>query len=505
MATDAEATAAGFSMPAGGDQISLGDDAIRQNARVTMELVEAAEWWHRPLLGTDTILTKLRPGVYGVAAGGTATAIGLPSARIGSLTVAPAGRGDTSKTFTFTTNHLNDDYPMEVWQAATDNSGAVLGPWRELTDRDNRGLPPVSDIDAWFHPSKNGTWTIQPAAVTAAGSTNPTAYAYTLTQQTLRNSITTQTAKSNHTNDANVYYRAETSTGSKKFLPWKRLLTTKDLPPTSAPGTLTIRHALTAQDMRAYRGTVNTAGATPVALTFDDYPKAFRDLVLPLLRARKLPATLGLGSGMYEQTSAPIYAGAAGTTWAEIDKWTVADQIEIANHGRTHGSAGTEAELLREIVTGLAELRAALPSRPILTWMQPSVTYDGNFNNGESIDAYAETIAGRLILEHHGYASGTRKPNGSTLVPLTGHGAPQGLARNWFDSSRGIEGCKTLINGAPAGQGLIIAAHADRFGTAAGATVAELTGFLDWLAAEQAAGRIKVLTLSAWAVSNASN
>lgn len=502
MATDAQALAAGFSMPAGGDQISLGDDAIRQNARVALDLIDAAEWWHRDLLVPDADILKLRHGVHGVAAGGTATALGLPAARVGSLTIAPAGRGD-SKILTFQTNYISEDYPAEVWQAATDNSGSTLGPWRNLTDRDNRGLPPVSDIDTWFHPSLNGTWTIQPAAVTAAGSTNPTPYAYTLTQQTLRNSITTQTAKSNHTNDANVYYRAETSTGSKTFLPWKRLLTTQDLAALPAAGA-SVRHELTAQDLRAYRGTVNTGGATPVALTFDDYPKAFRDVVLPLLRARKLPATLGLGSGMYEQTSAPIYAGAVGTTWAEIDRWTTADGIEIANHGRTHGSATTPAQLQAEIVDGLTELQAALPSRPILTWMQPSVTYPESFNNGDSIRAYADTLAGRLLLEHHAYVTGVRKLQGSTLVPLTGHGAPQGLARNWFDSSRGIEGCKTLISTAAPGRGLIIAAHADRFGTDAGATVAELIGFLDWLAAEQAAGRIKVLTLSEWSISNAS-
>lgn len=45
MATDAEATAAGFALPQGNDMISQGDNAITQNAKVALDLINDAKWY----------------------------------------------------------------------------------------------------------------------------------------------------------------------------------------------------------------------------------------------------------------------------------------------------------------------------------------------------------------------------------------------------------------------------------------------------------------------------
>ncbi|MCC3266671.1 hypothetical protein [Arthrobacter gengyunqii] len=71
----------------------------------------------------------------------------------------------------------------------------------------------------------------------------------------------------------------------------------------------------------------------------------------------------------------------------------------------------------------------------------------------------------------------------------------------WVDSSNGIANApKIIINARAIKHGLILGAHADRFGKPGLATVAELTGLLDWSKTQQDAGRVKVLTLEQFAI-----
>lgn len=65
MATDAEAAAAGFTMPTGTSPISGGDDAIRTNSRVTLDLVNDARFI-KPFAGTGGDLDNYtKPGLHG--------------------------------------------------------------------------------------------------------------------------------------------------------------------------------------------------------------------------------------------------------------------------------------------------------------------------------------------------------------------------------------------------------------------------------------------------------
>lgn len=65
MATDAEALAAGFTMPAGTSPISGGDDAIRNHARTTLDLVNDARFL-KPFTGTGGNLDNYTtPGLHG--------------------------------------------------------------------------------------------------------------------------------------------------------------------------------------------------------------------------------------------------------------------------------------------------------------------------------------------------------------------------------------------------------------------------------------------------------
>lgn len=289
---------------------------------------------------------------------------------------------------------------------------------------------------------------------------------------------------------------------------------TNQTPPVIAQGVGrgSIRHDMLVDDMRAYHGGgIGTGGAVPVALTFDDYPRDFRDLMRDALTSRGIPYTLALSSGMYDPAAATdpgtwgaIYAGAQGTTWAEINGWLVPDGAEVANHSRRH-SGGVGVDWLRaEIVDGLTELQAALPSQRIWCWIQPSATYvddGGPFNNGDSINAFAQTIAGKLIWDHHAMITGTRLINGSRVVPRRGDPV-QGITRAWISSTAGISGTQADITAAHAtGGGIVIGSHANDISEGR-ITAAQFEGFLDWLIAEQTAGRVRLMTLSQWAVAD---
>lgn len=454
---------------------------------------------YQRVLTTSDTLAALGAGSYTVPSVAVATALGLPESRYGDLAMSgPAGQ---PRSVVYRSTEIDKAAnPSRSWVMATDNAGSFTGrTWRELTSR-TRGVPGNYATDVWAsRPGYNGVWAVTISGVEAAGSHNPTRFAYNLEHETQPNGGSVQKAFATHEGDQGAYFRAEKSTGSGEFTLWKRILDERMSPALN-------RHELLYGEMAAtYGGKVFTGDAVPVALTFDDYPRDFRDRIMPLLQARGLPCTIGLSSKMYEETSTVIQPGAAGTTWAEIDAWPA--WISIANHSATHMAAEDRKSMDAEIVTGLKDLRTALPNKPIYTFMQPSVAYDAGFNNGNTLESYAGTIAGHMQLGHHAYVTGTRRTAGmSTTCVMVGNRPIQGLVRNWLDTSDGITIARSRITSARAKKhGLILAAHADRFGLSGMATMAEMVGFLDWLKAEQDAGRVKVLKLEEFAIAQYGN
>lgn len=493
MATNAEANAAGFITPADSDLIQNGDDAISQNARATLDLFGKTFQIADSPLGASDDIFALPAKVYGVNSGGSANPQ-LPIGRAGELWI-PTNPG-LPRSLLFTTNDLGDVVNgARMFIIGSDNAGSFEGrTWRELTTI-ARGLPSNQAIDVWAgRDGYNGAFAIQNSAVDGHGSHNPSKYGYNLYHETQKNGGSYQTAHTTHVGDQGAYFRAERATATGEMTLWKRLMDERLSPALN-------RHELLWEAMAADNGgTVHTGGAVPVALTFDDYPRDFRDRMKPVIETLGLSCTIGLSSKMYDPTSTVIYAGAEGTTFAEIDAWP--SWITVAAHGATHGNAEDRLSLEAEIVDGKKDLQAALPNKKIYTFMQPSVIYDAGFDNGNSLESYAGTIAGHMQLGHHAYVTGVRRPaDMATSCVMTGNRPIQGLVRNWLDTKSGIDTAKTRITAARAKRhGLIVAAHADRFGKSGFATLAEMTDFLYWLKAEQDAGRVKVLTLEQFAL-----
>lgn len=498
MATDAEAIAAGFTLPQGSDMISDGDNAITTNAKVALDLINAAEF-ARTSLGTAIDLdTVWSPGLHPIVNSAVDwVAQHYPENATGSLLVQPTTT--SSGTQMFIGGQVANPSVWVRYKASN-----VIGVWEKISGWAKGAvakypMPLAVDrnIDAWLSSSRNGEYDItNPSAITSAGGTSPSPFGYKLfhftnstNNQHIQRAVITHYAA--HVEVQRVY-----NTATLAWSPWERMATETYVQAQMA-GTATYRHELLTEDLRTTHGGVfGTAGASPVALTFDDYPRDFRDKVKPLLEARGIPATLALSSQMYDPANTLLEPGATGTTWTEIDGWP----YEVANHGRTHGNALSDVDRIAEIVTGKAELQANLPSHPIRCFIQPSANYGTGFNNGNSLESYAGTHAGKLILDQHVMITGTRTFNGRYSVPRRGNPIT-GITRAWIDSS--TVDTQNRINTAVANnEGIIIGAHAERFDTEGMTTIAQLTAFLDWLISEQTAGRIKLVTLSEWAVAD---
>lgn len=262
-----------------------------------------------------------------------------------------------------------------------------------------------------------------------------------------------------------------------------------------------VRHAILEDEMRRYMPAPDLGSAVPVALIYDHGTENYRDIILPKLKALGLDSsvTLALNSDMYNP-SASRYAYDDGTSWTEIDGWA----CEIANHGRTHSAMNTTEDLRHEIVDGLTELRTNLPKHRIYNWVQTgqsgSTTWQG-FANGATADAWATSAAGALIYNHHVASTGSIAAGVEALYTMDGR-PKQGVWGYWLDTTAGIASAKTMVGKAVAQRnGIILRAHPEVINGTGNATTADHLAMLDWLKAEQNAGRIRLCTFAQWNLS----
>ena len=178
--------------------------------------------------------------------------------------------------------------------------------------------------------------------------------------------------------------------------------------------------------------------------------------------------------------------------------------MEIANHGATHAMTIAPDMLEDEIVTGLAELKAQVPSQDpdSIPWVMPSNSWDG-FHSGRDADAWASR-AGQLIVGHHPVVTGLHHITTALAAPLTVPmtGRPVlGQGRAWMEATDLTrESRKKLVTRCYGrGTGVILSAHASWIGREGRWTTEDVAAFFAWLRAEEDAGRIKLMHLSRWA------
>lgn len=227
-------------------------------------------------------------------------------------------------------------------------------------------------------------------------------------------------------------------------------------------------------------------GAGAVALRFDHGLNNFDTEARPLLEARNLKYLLALNSRGWST------AENNAVTAVMVDAWVAGGLCKIGNHGAHHNDCTTLAALQDCIVTGLAELKAQLPSAQIDGWFVPGVggtNYQG-FNGGQTPESFYTTDAGRLILENHAVSSGAF-PNTAQRI-LDGR-VRNGMGHFTMDTST-VSAITAQIDSAIANRtGLQLMSHPSLLNTSGNITSANLATVLDYLVTKQSAGDLVVL------------
>lgn len=234
---------------------------------------------------------------------------------------------------------------------------------------------------------------------------------------------------------------------------------------------------------RRYR--TSTGGKAVVSLRFDDGHNAFKTDVLPLLREFGFPYSIAVCSRRWDHPENNL------VTPTEMAGWVANDKAEIWNHTATHREGDGPTD---EIVEGLRELRAQLPSAEIWGWYAPGIEngYGGMLPTREPHNL-SGTLGGQLALANHalvsGYITGSaRRP----IEPMPSTVA--GFAHYSMDGKAAAElvaEVDTVIT-EKARENFMM--HPSRLGLANGVTKADLRAFFVKLQAEVAAGRLLVLS-----------
>lgn len=277
------------------------------------------------------------------------------------------------------------------------------------------------------------------------------------------------------------------------FSAWKDV-TPAAVPPSSSTGGGDSRTAntglanmLLVQDFTRRRPVVKTGGKPAVALRYDHGLVAFRDKIVPALKRLGLPAAQTLNAGNWDITQN------AGVTRSQVNAWVLEGWLEIWNHGLTHtpGSYNAPDTLYTMVKEGLDQLRTDLPAATIDGFMPPGGGGDlTGFDGGRSAEGFWSTAPGRMILQYHAVTSGYWQ--GTALRTLDGE-VRQGQLHYTVDDAT-LDLMKERVTGTYAGRrGACIMVHPDELDKPGNATAADYVAFLEWLAAERDAGRVRVL------------
>ena len=267
-------------------------------------------------------------------------------------------------------------------------------------------------------------------------------------------------------------------------------------PVTPTPGDPGLEHMMRVSDMRRRLGPVHIGDKGAVTIVFDHGTVNFKQWVLPLLQARGLRATLAMNAATVGTSTHEL------SDWTEIKSWSDSGVVEIANHGMTHQSASGYDAIRTEIMGGREAIETAI-GKTVDTYVQVGMgdaAFDG-FGIGRTVEAYATTHAGPIILQSHAVIMGSI-PQPGAVYPIDGH-IPQGFnGSSWIDSGTEatINGAKTIIDRAVTlKRRAVIRCHPQNMGEGK-LTQAILADLLDHIKTHVDAGQLVMLPAREWAI-----
>lgn len=267
------------------------------------------------------------------------------------------------------------------------------------------------------------------------------------------------------------------------------------------------RHQVLRNHFAARRGgRIGTGGAGVYAIRIDHWLGDFERDLMPALVKYGLPCSIAMNSQNWGVPVTTAGASAPGTgnngsvTPEKLQDWSLRYGFDVTNHSRTHAGTNDAEGIVGEIVTGQRELQAQLPRLIVDEWHMPGVAstlaYNG-FGNGNRLENWTDTLAGRAILHSHGHASGYMQGFWHELegAPQIGE-MPQGADnRALADRIADVEAVARL------GKGLVHLIHGNAVASGQ-LTVADWEAFCAHIAAMRDAGRLLVLTTAGEAVAD---
>ena len=423
---------------------------------------DATQLWARSVLPNGTDINTIRdPGLYvvkDVAAAGTM--INWPTNRAGTLLVGK--NADASATTQDVIAYVSTTAPVERYSRATlSSTSTAWSPWTTVewakgvipaTSTANVNVDTFRSPGAWAIPTANLPYiTGLPAGATSGYLEVFVSPGTALAFQRYTQRVTNSSVK--------IWQRFTLLSGGWAGVAWEQTNA-----PQAGSGSnarmVTSDHATRLEYARARRGgSIGTGGKAVVMLRFDHWLVAFRDVVLPILEANQLPATLNVN---YDNMN--IAANGNGSIpWSTVQDWNQYKGIEIANHGSTHTDASTEAAIWHEVAEGQMNLENAMPRVAVDTWHEHGSAYmaandilnDPGLNLGRTIDSFTESWAGKLVMAYHAVVEGKC---GGFFVPLTGNPVV-GQSHYSIDQSTDVEAKGQVDNAKALGRGITLYIH----------------------------------------------
>lgn len=501
MATDAELLAYGFTLPAGNDLISSGDDAISNNARKTWDKI-MGETPRRGVIpnaaNVDSYIGHAYFGTWYVT-GTTQAVTGLPDDGAGTLTIF-AG---TESGFSHTTQLWSKGGSSpSLWWRSLKTSG-VMNSWTRLDTAPGvdsvkyRGfVPEGQNLDDLYGYTFRGQYYVPSSAhaATFTGTLPPVIGNGTF--QIIsgeQNYNHTMHIWSVHGSVPSLWVRM--SRGSKVWADWVDLLAgggggdgsfKLDQGHYGTPNMQLI------SDFEARHPQVSTGNKGAISIRFDHGLTKLMSDIFAMLDVRGWKCIVAMNSRNWDK------AENAGMTPAQLAARIANGSTEVGNHtadGKTEGThkdMDTKDQLWDGIVVGKRELEQQL-GHPIEHFIVPgTVNGMGGFAQGANMDVYSSTYAGSLILAHHAIASG-----GLGEVYRVLDGRTKQCQRHWNIEAQTVAAVKSRIDTAAATKtGLQLMMHPRYLDEPGFITKAMLTEIFEYIDAKVAAGELVVLGAS---------
>lgn len=466
------------------DQTIVDAAAAAVDANPKIATIEAALPWKGNLPDGTDIDTVRVPGIYGVATSASAaTMTNLPVPYSGLLKVWKSAANIWEHDFTGYGSGGRSSKHTRITRSATTWQGV----WE--SDHSLKGTVPAGTNLATFR--IEGDWIITPEVAPTltglpAGLPSNVSAVLSVVAPLALPGISVIASQSLKAYIAAGDYRIFERVGTGGTFPaWE------EQGNTPAPTTQTVdaglANDLLVQDWSRRMGGRRKVTTATVAFRFDHGLANFDSKIRTELESRGFKYSLALCSGQWDR------AENVGVTPTMVNGWVTGGLAEIWNHSKDHGSGdNSEAQWKAAILDGLTELRAQLPAAQIDGFAPPGSagTDFGGFINGNTLEQFYDTDGGKFILSNHAVAAGYIGANARWQDGTV----RQGLGHYTLDSYS-LAQAQTAIQGAQAGNRSIqFMLHPSLLDNGTSMSTAEFISILNYVQAEQAAGRLKVVS-----------